>query len=51
MLVGAFIALTAGFVALASAPDRQVEELAARWAPPPSEFVTVAALQSVLALP
>jgi len=33
------------FVALSWAPDQPVAELKARWAPPPSEFVTIGGLQ------
>lgn len=38
-LVGILLILTAVAVALSRAPDRPVESLVARWAPPPSEFV------------
>ncbi|MFA5938056.1 MAG: alpha/beta hydrolase [Sinimarinibacterium sp.] len=38
------VALIGVGVALTWAPDRQVSELAARWAPPPSQFVDVAGL-------
>ena len=34
----------AGFVALNWAPDRPLDELKARWAPPPSQFVDIAGL-------
>ena len=37
--VGVLLMLTAVAVALSRAPDRTVESLVARWAPPPSEFI------------
>lgn len=39
--LGALMILTALAVALSRAPDRPVESLVARWAPPPSEFVQI----------
>ncbi|MFO1326041.1 MAG: alpha/beta fold hydrolase [Rubrivivax sp.] len=39
--VGVLMMLTALAVALSRAPDRPVETLVARWAPPPSDFVEV----------
>lgn len=38
-LVGALLVLTALAVMLSRAPERPVETLVARWAPPPSDFV------------
>lgn len=38
-VVGALLILSAIAVALSRAPDRPVETLVARWAPPPSDFV------------
>ncbi len=38
-LVGGLLMLTALAVSLSRAPDRPVESLVARWAPPPSDFV------------
>jgi pimeloyl-ACP methyl ester carboxylesterase len=38
---GVLLILTALAVPLARAPDRQVETLVARWAPPPSDFIEV----------
>src|SRR5689334_25005558 len=35
----------AGFILANRVPDRPVEELKAKWAPPPSEFVQVGGLQ------
>jgi pimeloyl-ACP methyl ester carboxylesterase len=40
-LFGVLLFLTAVVVALSRAPDRSVQSLVARWAPPPSEFVEV----------
>ncbi len=40
-LAGILLMLTALAVALSRAPDRPVESLVARWAPPPSDFVEV----------
>lgn len=40
-LLGALLVLTAVALALSRAPDRSVESLVARWAPPPSDFVEV----------
>ena len=48
ILLGAVLALAALAAALfgyAWAPERSVESLAARWAPPPSTFVTIDGLQ------
>jgi pimeloyl-ACP methyl ester carboxylesterase len=42
----AVAALLGGFTALYWAPDRPVSELAARWAPPPSQFLEVAGLNA-----
>ena len=39
--VGVLMMLTALAVALSRAPDRPVETLVARWAPPPSDFIDV----------
>ena len=39
------VVLVAGGVALAWAPDRPVDELKARWAPAPSQFITVQGMQ------
>ena len=39
--VGVLLMLTALAVALSRAPDRPVQTLVARWAPPPSEFVEI----------
>jgi pimeloyl-ACP methyl ester carboxylesterase len=44
-LAGVLIALATGLVVLTGQPDRPVEELAARWAPPPSVFVKVAGMR------
>lgn len=46
ILVGLVLALVGagGFVASAWAPDRPVASLAARWAPPPSQFIEVEGL-------
>jgi pimeloyl-ACP methyl ester carboxylesterase len=38
-LLGVLLILTALAVALSRAPDRPVQALVARWAPPPSEFI------------
>ncbi|HET9978510.1 MAG TPA: alpha/beta fold hydrolase, partial [Burkholderiaceae bacterium] len=40
-IFGLLLMLTALAVALSRAPDRPVESLVARWAPPPSEFIEV----------
>ncbi len=40
-IVGVLLMLTALALALARAPDRAVETLVARWAPPPSDFVEI----------
>ena len=40
-LLGALLVLSAVALALSRAPDRSVESLVARWAPPPSDFVEV----------
>lgn len=40
-LFGLLMILTAVAVALSRAPDRPVESLVARWAPPPSDFIDV----------
>jgi len=40
-IVGVLIVLTVLAVYMARAPDRPVETLVARWAPPPSEFIDV----------
>jgi pimeloyl-ACP methyl ester carboxylesterase len=40
-LFGVLLMLTALAVALSRAPDRTVESLVARWAPPPSDFIEV----------
>lgn len=40
-LLGILLMLTALFVAVSRAPDRAVETLVARWAPPPSDFLEV----------
>lgn len=40
-LLGALLVLTAVALALSRAPDRSVESLVARWAPPPSDFIEV----------
>jgi pimeloyl-ACP methyl ester carboxylesterase len=40
-LFGVLLMLTAVAVALSRAPDRPVQTLVARWAPPPSEFIDV----------
>lgn len=40
-IVGILLMLTALAVALSRAPDRPVETLVARWAPPPSDFIDV----------
>jgi pimeloyl-ACP methyl ester carboxylesterase len=37
--VGVLLVLTALLMAMSRAPDRPVETLVARWAPPPSEFI------------
>lgn len=39
--IGVLLMLTALAVALSRAPDRAVETLVARWAPPPSDFIDV----------
>jgi pimeloyl-ACP methyl ester carboxylesterase len=40
-LTGLLLMLAALAVTLAHAPDRSVESLVARWAPPPSDFMTI----------
>jgi pimeloyl-ACP methyl ester carboxylesterase len=49
IIVGGVLALlalvVAGFFAVTWAPDRPVETLKARWAPPPSQFVDVAGMK------
>ncbi len=40
-IVGVLLLLTALGLALSRAPDRPVETLVARWAPPPSDFIDV----------
>ena len=40
-LTGILLMLGALAITLAHAPDRSVESLVARWAPPPSEFMTL----------
>jgi pimeloyl-ACP methyl ester carboxylesterase len=45
ILSGALLALAISFVASTWAPDRPVEALAARWAPPPSVFVAVGGMR------
>ncbi len=40
-LIGILMMLTALVVAFTHAPDRSVESLVARWAPPPSDFLVV----------
>ena len=40
-VVGALLLLSALALALSRAPDRPVETLVARWAPPPSDFIEV----------
>ena len=40
-LVGVLMILTALVMTLSRAPDRPVQTLVARWAPPPSEFIDV----------
>ena len=40
-LVGVLLILTALVMTLSRAPDRPVETLVARWAPPPSDFIEV----------
>lgn len=44
-ILGALAIVVAGFVAVNWAPDRPVEELKARWAPPPSAFVPLGGMQ------
>jgi hypothetical protein len=41
----ALLVLVGGFIAWSWAPDIPVEQLKARWAPPPSQFVEVEGLQ------
>ena len=41
LAMGALLLLIVGSVAAVWAPDRSVEDLAARWAPTPSQFVTL----------
>jgi pimeloyl-ACP methyl ester carboxylesterase len=45
VLVGLALLVLAGFVAIAWAPDRPVDELKGRWAAPPSTFIEVSGLQ------
>jgi len=45
LAVATVLALFAGFVALNWAPDRPVAALAARWAPPPSQFLPIEGMQ------
>ncbi len=45
LAIGALVLLVLGFVLATWAPDRPVDELAARWAPPPSQFVDVAGMK------
>jgi pimeloyl-ACP methyl ester carboxylesterase len=40
-VIGLLLVATALAVALSRAPDRTVESLVARWAPPPSDFMTI----------
>ena len=40
-VVGALLLLTALALSLSRAPDREVQTLVARWAPPPSDFIDV----------
>jgi len=40
-LIAVVLLLTAGIVAATWEPDRTVEELSKRWAPPPSQFVAI----------
>jgi pimeloyl-ACP methyl ester carboxylesterase len=40
-IIGVLLMLTALAVALSRAPDRPVQTLVARWAPPPSDFIDV----------
>ena len=40
-LVGVLLLLTALALSLSRAPDRPVQTLVARWAPPPSDFIEV----------
>jgi pimeloyl-ACP methyl ester carboxylesterase len=44
LVVGLLVLAFSGFVAATWAPDRSVDELKARWAPPPSTFLDVAGL-------
>jgi pimeloyl-ACP methyl ester carboxylesterase len=44
-LVAVVMVATGGFVAATWAPDRSVDELKGRWAPPPSQFITVNGMQ------
>jgi pimeloyl-ACP methyl ester carboxylesterase len=41
-VVGVLLILTSLAIPLARAPDREVQTLVARWAPPPSDFIEVA---------
>lgn len=43
--IGLLLMLAALFFAVAKAPDRSLDSLLARWAPPPSEFLDVDGLQ------
>ncbi len=45
VIVLAFALLVAAFIAWSWAPDIPVEQLKARWAPPPSQFIAVDGLQ------
>jgi hypothetical protein len=40
-ILGALLLAAVGALALAYAPDRPIETLLARWAPPPSAFIEV----------
>jgi pimeloyl-ACP methyl ester carboxylesterase len=44
-ICGGLLALVVSFLAFNWAPDRPVEALAARWAPPPSQFVEIGGMQ------
>ena len=46
LAMGALLLLIVGSVAAVWAPDRSVEDLAARWAPTPSQFVMLEGLKS-----
>lgn len=45
LLLLGLIALAGGFIVANRVPDRSVDELKARWAPPPSRFVEIAGMQ------